>query len=519
MKSFLKLTLREFWLKSVVFFLVLLSLFTDESWSWRSSTSTYFQSSSQRDIEWILQPTTVKCVGECCNGQQRSRSCVWTNLWYVNRKFYAVGTNEDRERNGWAQASEYVVQSNPRRPKIVWDYPLFQPDQKVFNNTDDFRHWVNEMMADVSFKLMNDGIVMPIYRGTGFNFGHGILDELFPLFYSALKVGAINQINDAETSFTPLIMSSSIQANPGERPEQWIRAICGRDLQFENQWPPHSIALMSSVISGLGHMGLTAFSDTYTSQIGPEVDAMRMFRDRAYRGFGLTPPVRLIRPSDRFTPPPTTPLLIGIFKNKRDFIDNYAALNNSSLLINERKVLPIFVDFPNMDPKTQLEIIGKLDVVYTGPGTAFMAGFLLPDGAIIILAGTNENGAFGYMEEYFARGLYFTRTFYTGMVRIDAKSVVPLLLQAYNEVVSDTASFIPISAHINSSPIGMIMEEYFASDPMLWMTLIGDYGSPNVDCLSWGERVICGISYLSCYPFNETKMALLREKYNWQCRM
>ena len=85
---------------------------------------------------------------------------------YFNNKFYAAGTHEDRERNGWASASEYVVLSNPRRPGSVWDsvHPLFQPEQKVFNNTNDFYEWIREMMADVSFKLMDDGIVMPIYR-------------------------------------------------------------------------------------------------------------------------------------------------------------------------------------------------------------------------------------------------------------------------------------------------------------------------------------------------------------------
>ena len=195
-------------------------------------------------------------------------------------------------------------------------------------------------------------------------------------------------------------------------------------------------------------------------------------------------------------------------------------LSYSSLIISGRTVQLIFIDFPNMEPKNQLEAIGKIDVVYTAPGTAICSGFLLPDGAIIIMAGTNEKGAFGYMEEFFARGLYFTRTFYTGMVRIDSNSVVPLLIHAYNNVLTDTDSVIPISAYLNSSPVGKILEEYFSTDPMLWMTLFGDYhvsGSPNIDCLGWGERVVCGESYLMCYPFNQIKMASLRDKYNKTC--
>jgi hypothetical protein len=474
---------------------------------------------------WVFRPTVVKCVDECCEGRQRSRSCVWTNLWYVNNTFYAVGTYDDRIRNGWASESEYVVLSNPRRPGTLWDsvHPLFRPVQMSFANKEDFRKWVSEMMATVFFQLIDDGIVLPITRGAGYNFGHGILDELFPLFYSALKVGAVNQYTEPTTSFTPLIMASSLQANPGERPEQWIRAICGRDIQFENQWPPHSTALISILVSGHGHMGLSGISNTYTSPTGPEVDAMRMFRDRAYRGLGLTPPLRLFQPRDRFSGLSASLLQIGIFKNKRDFItsDAISALSDSSLIISGRRVQLTYIDFTNMEPKNQLEAIGKLDIVYTAPGTAICSGFLLPDGAIIILAGTYEKGSFSYMEEFFVRGLYYTRTFYTGTVRINSTLAVFSLLQAYNKITTDFTTVIPIPPFINSSPIGMILEAYFASDPMLWMSLVGAYhftDSPNVDCLGWGERAVCGKSYLHCYPINQTRMTSLRELYNWTCR-
>jgi hypothetical protein len=342
--------------------------------------------------DWVIKPTKVKCVDDCCDGRQRSRSCLWTNLWYINKTFFAVGTNEDRERNGWASVSDYVVLSNPRRPGSLWDsvHPLFQPEQKLFSNSEDLRQWVSEMMDTVSFHIFDDGIVLPISRGAGYNFGHGILDELFPLFYSALKVGAVDQYTELTTSFTPLIMASSLQANPGERPEQWIRAICGRDIQFENQWPSDSIVLISILVSGHGHMGLSGISDTYTSPTGPEVDAMRIFRDRAYRGFGLLSPLHLFRPSDRFSALSADPLQIGVFKNKRDFFssDAISALSHPSLMISGRRVKLTVIDFSNMTPNNQLEAIGKLDIVYTAPGTAMCSGFLLPDGAIVIMAGT-----------------------------------------------------------------------------------------------------------------------------------
>ena len=95
-----------------------------------------------------------------------------------------------------------------------------------------------------------------------------------------------------------------------------------------------------------------------------------------------------------------------------------------------------------------------------------------------------------------------------------------VLITCAIEAVRRENTLIPVPSRINSSPLGLIAEDYFAYDPVLWMRMIGDYPQKaKVECLALSEWVMCQNSFYphQCVTLNRTKVVELKAKHNWKC--
>lgn len=396
--------------------------------------------------------------------------------------------------------------------------------------------------------LAMNGTSLWLSRGAGFNIGHALLDELFSVYMSCLKLGVCRELAYSVTpTLRPVVMPGSLQMDLGLRPESVIARFCGHPVVSSKHFDGSIMYQFESMIVGHGHLGMSSIDRNYCSpgqrSRGYSVDAMKSFRNRMYAAYSVAAPT--VVPAWRDAPPPTIhnstasppskselfsptawqrKLRVLVIANKRTF---YPDLRQATELLQSAGLDARLVEFP-LPFQRQLEMLREADIVLSGVGTSLLAAVFLSDGATVVNLGTSEKScAWSYMEEFLLCGTDWVRIVYNRVPNFAVRHVFALFEEAaanYNMTARGRFA-LPVPIEQSLSPIGRAVREYFQHDIRMWLALVGDSIPGGGDaCLGWGERFVCSpwqFEAHGCIPHGAINMAVLaalRQKHNIQCQ-
>lgn len=353
---------------------------------WESTNRTH----RQKVFENIY--TTVRCSGDCCAPTYQNRSCVWHNLYFHGGKFYALMNNFGPQNK--SQYATLIMNRNPiatatnlsglvdsaQNQTYYWkaSEPFF-PEALNVNDHDA----VSAILYNLEIK---EGLHIFYHRFFPQNWGHGVLDDLLPAFHAMLQLGF-----SASSPFRSLLWSQKGASGPsddgrqGWSSEEVLEAFGGKKMEWPLvDWSKSRWIRIETLIVGTSQKGQRCMTQNYEIP-GVELDLLRLFRDRVYRGFGMPPPDSRTS-SMQGRAEGGSKLKIFLIKNKRNLgdLDEHAKQIRAAIPNTHVRVLD-YEQYPSF--KKQLQLFWSLDVYITGPGTAITPSFLLPDGGVVVNLG------------------------------------------------------------------------------------------------------------------------------------
>ncbi len=442
-----------------------------------------------------LNYTSVRCNGaDCCDSLYINRSCVWTNLYYIDGQFRALYL-EGHAPDPNLEASS-VVSVGIRRPLQLEDrFPtLFQPAAERFASPVHLERFLAALQAEAM-----PGTHLLLARSTPFNFGHAVLDDLYAVWLAASEL----RLASPDGPLTGVVLPVSIQdpccpnarartryadlASAHYEQVHWeaccqlegvLRAFLG-SLVFVADWDPEAPRRIDAAVAGAGQKGFMTPTRDYRLPGGG--GPLRRFRDRFYAAFRAGPP------------PAAGGLRVVLVPNKRDYGDalDPPAVAAALRAAGARGAAVEALDFGG-PMAAQVRAVRGCRVLVTGVGTGATAAFLLPDGAAGVNLGTAElTGADSYHsdEPIFAAMPWARWTYAPAPDRRSAAAVARLVIAA--------AAGAPGAAGDNRSPVGRAVAAYFQADAGAWAAYVGAGRSGSrhdLECMGGvtrAERLLC----------------------------
>jgi hypothetical protein len=260
------------------------------------------------------------------------------------------------------------------------------------------------------------------------NIGHALWDGLYAAWVAAVRMGH----GEADGVLRLLVDQSDQQDEESEDKRLTFDYILqkfsgeGRYLRRREMLKMDGWHRFESVIVGSGGKG-QRWMNKHLRLPGWEDGAVRLFRDRMYRVYGMdgARPWREGRARREVN--------AIIVDNKRYTDKERDAMDKLVQAATAHGYNLKYVDWGNVGEKpnnfgAHLEVLRNTDIYISGPGTGMMYAPFLPDQAVFVALGAlNErNGArwVTYMEEYvcegtpFIRALYYPSRLRTGGVRL-----------------------------------------------------------------------------------------------------
>ena len=452
--------------------------------------------------------TRVICDdGDCCSGIFINRSCVWSNLYYFNRKFHALAVSNDPATE--FKYELHAVSSGIRHPPQYKDvHPFFFPEIKTFETAQALEEFASAFDHRRGVHLILSG-------GPHGNFGHAILDELYSIFVATCK------FNLESTPHMTAIILDTFPDKSGPKDNFPIFRTAAGELLFEFDWDHLAKFRFERAVVGAGHMGLSTAGTDYV-MAGRRYDALKKLRDRFYTRFERPPAI--VRSSSMQLRSATDRTVLMIVPNRRyqgGLIDGLTALAAAA----GYEVTTLNFGLPQAD---RLPIIRRCDVAFTGVGTGSVNLFLLSDGAVLANAGTSErSGHMSFQEEYLFAAMYWTRVVYPTYEQYRGMSP-PVALDMVNEgrrlILTDFDCGPTAPGEANLSPVGRAAAEYFSHDLQAWGAFVGSYlvrpGEFDEGCFNMAERVLCEAGPWGagrCAPLDKERLRQAREKHGACC--
>jgi hypothetical protein len=199
------------------------------------------------------------------------------------------------------------------------------------------------------------------------NVGHTILDTIYPVFLSLLKLDLGN------ASYHSFITSSRWA-------DRWLRPIqsvfAGGELFFMNLAVPNMT--IRKLVVGCGGFGSRTVQNNVIA-LDRGLDSFRRFRDRMFRRFGIIP-----RASFQQS------IFHGIIVNNKRF----SRLDRLNFLrfckdISGRTLSFRWIDLASIPSyRSQLEIFSQSDIYISATGTGINHNIFLPDHSVVVNLGT-----------------------------------------------------------------------------------------------------------------------------------
>ncbi|CAF2754604.1 unnamed protein product [Rotaria sp. Silwood2] len=513
-------------------------------------------SSSQTDLRSLV--TTVKCVGPLYN-----QSCLYKNLYYTNRGFWALSLKENNLSLPGVRLEALATTD-------------FRPNHRVFDTYEELHEFVRLTIDP----MVLSGLTLHFNQRWHKNIGHALFDGLYPAYVALIRFAPKHL-----QSFRVFVGLDHINCDSCFSEDVYSRFAGGGliksnviDWLMPNRW-----FLFEELVMGSGMMCQRCIQSNYQLAGGVELDGSRLFRDRMYKQHGVIPAdARRNYSAEKRNA--AKPLNAFIIDNKRftveergeiriamDEINNYTDTHiNKS--VDDIKKLPYplirvyYLNYRNIKAKTnvsfrikstpvdtrsptyelmdndfiaQLQILRDMDIHVTGPGTGQMYQTFLSDGSINInLGGMNpykkETTPIAYpsfLEQYVTAGTPYIKGLYypinkrrDGIRRIE---LVKLIKQAAQFIMQGFS--LPVNPKDSLAPDGQVFVEQCENDKnfckLVTVRKTGYFWCNNMwtedlvhERRQWAEGGFpIGGKKVSC-SFNRTLLRNLRQKYGIEYR-
>jgi hypothetical protein len=253
-------------------------------------------------------------------------------------------------------------------------------------------------------------------------------------------------------------------------------------------------------------------------------DALKKFRNRCYHAFKRPLPA-LVRSSSMHHRRESDQLVVLIVPNRRNY--NGVLGRGMGAPVNATGYRFVHLDFTTSFAD-RIDVIRQTDIMVTGVGTGACNGFLLSDGAVVVVLGTMERSqTLSFQEEYLFAAMYWTRVVYptySQYLRMSPATAMELVDTARIMIRSDfDTAYTTSNGRLNLSPIGNAAADYFAVDVNAWGAIVGTYAPAkefHMSCLNWPERMLCQKDVWSgntCAILDTDALHKSRDKYGVCC--
>ncbi|CAF4851693.1 unnamed protein product [Rotaria sp. Silwood1] len=512
--------------------------------------------SSQTDLRSLV--TTVECIGPLYN-----QSCLYKNLYYTNRGFWALSLKE----------------SNLSLPGVRLEALAttdFRPNHRVFDTYDELRKFVRFTIDP----MVISGLTLHFNQRWHKNIGHALFDGLYPAYVALIRFTPKHL-----QPFRVLVGLDNVNCGSCFSEDVYSRFAGGGliktniiDSIMPNRW-----FVFEELVMGSGMMCQRCIQSNYQLAGGIELNGSQLFRDRMYRQHGIIP-VDVRRKHSAENRNIARPLHAYIIDNKRFTIEEREEIRTAMNEINnytdehinksidDIKKLPyplirvFYINYRYIEAKpnvsfnlkstpidsrsatyelidnnfiAQLRILRDMDIHVTGPGTGQMYQTFLSDGSINInLGGLNpykkETTPIAYpsfLEQYVTAGTPYIKGLYypinkrrNGIKKIE---LVKLIKQAAQLIMQGFS--IPVNPTDNLAPDGQVFVEQCKYDKdfcrLVTIRKSGYFWCNNMwtedlvhERRQWAQGgFITGGTNVNC-PFNRTLLRSLRQKYGIEYR-
>ena len=450
-------------------------------------------SSSTNQVDLRSFVTTVRCIGPVYN-----QSCLYKNLYYVNRGFWALSLKE----------------SNLSLPGVRLEALAtsdFRPHHRIFDTYEE----LHEFIRSKADPMVLPGLTIHFNQRWHRNIGHALFDGLYPAYVALIRFApkhlqSFRVFVGLDTSQCESCFSEDVYSRFGGVGLIKSNVI---DAIAPDRW-----YVFEELLLGSGMMCQRCIQSNYQLAGGVELDGSRLFRDRMYKQHGIIPPdVRGKHSTEKRNP--KIPINAYIIHNKRfteeEQIELKAALEeinkytdeNINKSIDEIKKLPyplirvIYLNYRNITAQNnlssnldtnpidsrsptyelidnnfiaQLRVLRQMNIHLTGPGTGQMYQTFLSDGSVNInLGGMNpykkERTPIAYpsfLEQYVTAGTPYIKGLYYPINKrrdgIKRTEVVKLIQQAAQMIMEGFS--IPVNPKDNLAPDGKVFVDQCKND-------------------------------------------------------
>ncbi|CAF1016301.1 unnamed protein product [Adineta steineri] len=487
--------------------------------------------------------TIIQCVGPLYN-----QSCLYKNLYYVNKTFMILAVKG-------RQLPNYSVRTNAFS---LYDKTIKKREFKSYPDLEKF------VLNLIDLKRVPS---VTLYFGQLWhqNIGHALFDGLYPAYVALIRFSPrhlqpfriLTEIRNCKDCWSEDVYSRFSGLG--------IMKIAVLDEMSKQKW-----FLFDEIIMGSGKLCQRCVQSNLQLPGGVELDASRLFRDRMYQQHGLIQST--IRKNSSSEHRKSSDILQAyIIHNKRfttndriEINDTMNELNNYTNFylnktIKKRKWPLIHVTYlhynkiQGQDPNsfrinatpidsrspiyelidnnfmTQLRTVRQMDIHITGPGTGQMYQTFLSDGSVTINVGglKSKNKFTSYMEQHMTSGTPYIKGLYYPINKrskgIKKDELIKLIRQAGQLILQGFS--LPVNPRENLALDGQLFVEMCEKDKK-FCSLVTDRSPNNTfACVDFwpedfvhehnqwkkggyirnGRRVTC--------PFNRSLFYELREKY------
>ncbi|CAF1334249.1 unnamed protein product [Adineta steineri] len=496
--------------------------------------------------------TTVQCVGPLYN-----QSCLYKNLYYVNKTFLIL-----------------IVNGRTLPPREVrynafglWDNSPTKYEFPSYKQLDRF-------VRQIANPMIIPDVTVFFSQSWHYNIAHALFDGLYPAYLALIR-------------FTPRHLHPFrllVHIDPCNL--CWSEDVYSRfaglgiiKLNVLERMSTERWYMFDELIMGTGNMCQRCIQPNYQLPGGIELNGSKLFRDRMYKQHGLFLPVTRQKNSSEGRHP-RYPLNAYIIDNKR-FTENdrkeiYDAINeinnytntylnilrnniqqlewplvrisylsynlvktqyNSSVQFNTTSIdsRPPAYELTENDFMAQLRKVQVMDIHISGPGTGQFYQVFLPDGSVTINLGAirpwpekNPKKMYtSFFEEYLTSGTPYIKGLYYPMNKrwkgIKKEEIIKLVRRAAQMIMNGFS--IPVNPRDNLASDGQLFTEmcerdkdfcnlvtirsgknHFACTDVFAEDIIHEYKQWNIDGYMDGNKTI------RC-PLNRTLLRELRQKY------
>ena len=502
--------------------------------------------------------TTVRCIGPLYN-----QSCLYRNLYYVNREFWALSLKESNLSLPGVRLEALAISE-------------FRPHHREFDTYEKLHQFVRST-AD---PMVLAGLTVHFNQLWHSNIGHALFDGLYPAYVALIRF--------TPRHLQPFRVFVGLDRADCDRcfSEDVYSRFGGIGLIKSNildSVTPKRWFVFEEILMGSGMMCQRCIQSNYQLAGGVELDGSRLFRDRMYKQHGIIPPdARRMHSAERRNP--ANPIKAYIINNKRftkeertelraalEEINNYTdAHMNQSIEVIKKLPFPlirvIYLDYRNitaqnnissnidttkMDSRSptyelldnnfiaQLRVLRDISIHITGPGTGQMYQTFLSDGSVNInLGGMNpyqkETTPIAYpsfLEQYVTSSIPYIKGLYYPINKrrdgIKRTEVVKLIQQAAHLIMQGFS--IPVNPKDSLAPDGKVFVDQCENDKdfcrLVTLRKSGYFWCNNMwtedlvhERRQWAEGGFSiGGQNVSC-AFNRTLLHSLRQKYGIEYR-